>query len=105
MADLTRVFSRHNADKGQTEWFFMAREGMNGPFATEALAQAALGQYIEYCMFDANRVFFQKDPETGETNWFFIARDGIEGPYDSEATAQEALGHYVESKKQEDAQA
>lgn len=101
MADLKRVFAQTNADTNQMEWFFMAREGLEGPFASEALAQEALERYIEYCLFDLNRVFMQRNAETDALEWFFVARDGIEGPYASEALAQAALNQYVESKKRD----
>ncbi len=101
MADLKRVFAQNNADTNQMEWFFMAREGLEGPFASEALAQVALERYIEYCLFDLNRVFMQRNAETDALEWFFVARDGIEGPYASETLAQAALAQYVESKKRE----
>lgn len=101
MADLTRVFAQHNALTDQMEWFFIAREGLEGPFASEADAEVGLERYIEYCQFDANRVFLQRDPETDKLEWFFITRDGIEGPYASEADANAALEAYVEDKKRE----
>lgn len=101
MADLKRVFAQHNALTDRMEWFFMAREGLEGPFASEAEAEAGLQRYIEYCQFDANRVFLQRDPDTDKLEWFFVARDGIEGPYESEAHAQAALDAYIEQKKQE----
>jgi len=101
MAARKRVFAQDNADTQQTEWFFTAREGVEGPFATEALAQTALERYIEYCLFDINRVFSQHNSNTDQVEWFFVARSTIEGPYDAEATAQAALDGYIEAKKQE----
>lgn len=105
MADLKRVFAQHNADTDQMEWFFMAREGMEGPFASEELALAGLERYIEYCLFDANRVFAQRNDGTDEVEWFFVARDGIEGPFASEDAAQRSLEDYIETKKRERAAA
>lgn len=101
MADLKRVFAQRNADTQQLEWFFMAREGLEGPYVTEELALAGLQRYIEYCQFDLNRVFLQSNIETGEQEWFFVARDGIEGPYATEVLAIAALNNYVERKKTE----
>ena len=99
MADLKRVFAQRNAASGQLEWFFKAREGLEGSFATEALAQAGLQRYIEFCQFDPNRVFMQPNVGTGEEEWFFVARDGIEGPYATDVLATAALYEFVEEKK------
>ena len=101
MALRNRTFVQTNADTGQEEWFFVAREGVEGPFATESLAQAALERYIEYCLFDVNRVFSQLNTVSEALEWFFVARNGIEGPYATEAAAQRALDDYVAAKKQE----
>lgn len=99
MADFKRVFAQRNAATEQLQWFFMAREGREGPFATEALAEAALLQHIEYCQFDLNRVFMEPNSETGEEEWFFVARDSLEGPYATDVLATAALYEYVENKK------
>lgn len=99
MADLKRVFAQNNASTNQMEWFFKAREGLEGPFASEMLAQAALDRYVEYCLFDLNRIFMQRNEGTDVLEWFFVARNGIEGPYASESLAQAALTQYVELNK------
>jgi len=101
MANRNRVFAQTHTDTQQTEWFFVAREGVEGPFSTEALAQTALERYIEYCLFDINRVFSQQDTDSAKLEWFFVARNAIEGPYESEAAAQTALEAYIEEKRQE----
>lgn len=95
MPNPKRVFAQQNAETSQMEWFFMAREGLEGPFTSEALANAALERYIQYCMFDANRIFAQRNEASGETEWFFVARNGIEGPYPSEVLAQKALEDHI----------
>jgi len=99
MADLKRVFAQHNTGTDRLEWYFMAREGLKGPFESEALAEGSLQRYIEYCQFDANREFLQPNEETGGCEWFFVARDGIEGPYASEELAKAALAALVETNK------
>ncbi|MFM8332024.1 MAG: DUF6316 family protein [Candidatus Methylumidiphilus sp.] len=101
MADLKRVFAQHNTATEQMEWFFMAREGLEGPFESEDAAQAALERYIEYCLFDQNRVFAQRSETSNEIEWFFITRGGFEGPYATEALANKALMNYVQAKIQE----
>jgi len=101
MADLKRVFARRNAETEQLEWFFAAREGLEGPFSSEALAEAALQRFIQYCQFESNRVFMQPNPETGEEEWFFVVRDGIEGPFATDVLAAAALCDFIEQKKDE----
>jgi hypothetical protein len=101
MAERKRVFAQENAETQQTEWFFTAREGVEGPFATEALAQTALERYIEYCQFDVNRVFSERNSNADRLEWFFVARSSIVGPYGSEEVAQEALADYVAVKQKE----
>ena len=101
MADNKRVFGQHNADSGEMEWFFIAREGLQGPFATEELASTELGRYIEYCMFDAKRIFAERNESNGEMEWFFVARGSIEGPYQSETLAQNALEAYISARRAE----
>lgn len=101
MADLKRVFAQHNTGTDQLEWYFMAREGLEGPFENEALAEESLQRYIEYCQFDPNRVFLQANEQTGGYEWFFVARDGIEGPYASEELAKAALAALVETNQRQ----
>jgi hypothetical protein len=101
MALSKRIFAQTNEDTRQTEWFFVSREGVEGPFATEAIAQTALERYIEFCLFDVIRVFSQHNTDSDKLEWYFVARDGIEGPYKSELLAQTALEDYVNAKKKE----
>lgn len=100
MADLKRVFAQHNPVTEQLEWFFMAREGLEGPFAEEEDAQTALNRYIEYCLFDHNRIFAQRNEFTEEIEWFFISRGGILGPYYTEDATRQALEEYIAANKQ-----
>ena len=99
MTNLKRVFAQNNAGTGQLEWFFMAREGLEGPYATAALAEEALLRHIEYCQFDPNRVFMELNSETGEEEWFFVARESLGGPYATDVLAAAALYAHVEREK------
>jgi hypothetical protein len=101
MALNKRVFAQTNPDNQQTEWYFVSREGVEGPFPNGEIAQSALERYIEFCLFDVNRVFSQHNTDSDKLEWYFVARDGIEGPYKSELIAQTALENYIAAKKKE----
>lgn len=44
-----RVFYLHDPFTGRIDWLFESREGMQGPFASKALAEKALLDYIRAC--------------------------------------------------------
>lgn len=94
----TRIFAQFNVITQQEEWFFNAREGLEGPFPTEVLAQAELARYLEYLQFDSSRIFPQIN-DAGVAEWFFVARDGFEGPFSTEGEAKIGLERFIESVK------
>lgn len=115
-----RVFEQTHPDTGIPEWFFVAREGVNGPYASRNEAVYELNVYRNILkklglsggrepprpvpappprpeprpVFFADRVFEQSSPDVGMTGWFFIAREGVKGPYASKAEALGALDAY-----------
>lgn len=48
MFEHSRIFSDRNLSTGFIEWFCETREGLVGPFESEALAKTALQRHIEY---------------------------------------------------------
>jgi hypothetical protein len=44
-----RVFWERNSTTGQTEWFFLTREGVMGPYQSEAFARKSLDEFKEQC--------------------------------------------------------
>jgi hypothetical protein len=44
-----RVFWERNSVTGQTEWFFLTREGVMGPYDSEAFARRSLDEFKERC--------------------------------------------------------
>jgi hypothetical protein len=115
-----RVFEQTHPETGIPEWFFVAREGVNGPYASRNEAVYELNVYRNILkklglsggrapprpvpappprpkprpVFFADRVFEQSSPEWGVPGWFFIAREGVRGTYASKVEALEALEAY-----------
>lgn len=50
MFQADRVFSQRNAQTGQIEWFFMAREGNFGPFRERNIALKEMEVFIKNCV-------------------------------------------------------
>ncbi|CAI8955027.1 DUF6316 family protein [Methylocaldum szegediense] len=67
-----RVFWERNNVTGQTEWFFLTREGVKGPYQSEALARKALDEFKEQCIRAGNNA-----ARTSDWNSHFeLVRDG-----------------------------
>lgn len=47
MFEIDRTFSEYSAKTGLTQWYFNAREGVFGPYATKQKAAEALKSFIE----------------------------------------------------------
>lgn len=47
MFELDRIFSQYSAKTGLTEWYFNAREGVCGPYATKQRAEEELEAFIQ----------------------------------------------------------
>ncbi|HYE37154.1 MAG TPA: hypothetical protein VEB01_17270 [Methylocaldum sp.] len=45
-----RVFSERNNTTGQIEWFFLTREGVMGPYESEAFAKKSLDEFKQRCI-------------------------------------------------------
>lgn len=46
----SRVFSERDVGNGLTEWFFMAREGIMGPYESKEYANRELQNFIARCI-------------------------------------------------------
>lgn len=44
-----RVFCLHDPLTGRADWLFESREGLQGPFATKAMAEKALAEFVRSC--------------------------------------------------------
>lgn len=47
MFDIDRTFSQRSEKTGLMEWYFNAREGIFGPYATKQIASNELAMFIE----------------------------------------------------------
>ncbi|MBL1264913.1 DUF6316 family protein [Methylomicrobium sp. RS1] len=45
-----RIYIQRNLKTGKTEWFFKAREGDFGPFASKEIAFHELNAFIDQCI-------------------------------------------------------
>ncbi len=45
-----RIFSLKKASSGATEWFFLAREGIMGPYVSKEEASRNLVLFVQWCM-------------------------------------------------------
>lgn len=50
MFEIKRVYGQRNNGTGLTEWFFTAREGIFGPFTSEAKASQELEEFKKFCI-------------------------------------------------------
>ncbi len=50
MFGTSRLFRERNPATGSMDWFFMAREGAMGPYASRESAELALEEFKERCM-------------------------------------------------------
>jgi hypothetical protein len=50
----SRIFSYINPQTGVTEWYFQAREGNMGPYASKAQAEGMLKDFVARCMANGN---------------------------------------------------
>lgn len=50
MFSTNRLFRERNPATGSMDWFFMAREGTMGPYASRKIAETALAEFKERCM-------------------------------------------------------
>lgn len=48
MFEGNRVITQRNHQNGRMEWYFQAREGLIGPFESEARAEECLNKFIEH---------------------------------------------------------
>jgi len=49
-----RIYCQCNFKTGSNEWFFVAREGVFGPYVSKVIAQKALTEMIKHCMDNAD---------------------------------------------------
>ncbi|MGY6276216.1 hypothetical protein [Methylomonas sp. MgM2] len=54
MFKVERIYCQSNFKTGSNEWFFVAREGEFGPYASKAIAQKALTGMIKHCIDNAD---------------------------------------------------
>jgi len=45
-----RIFSLKRNSMGITEWYFLAREGIMGPYATKEEASRKLALFLQWCI-------------------------------------------------------
>ncbi|MGZ5045406.1 MAG: hypothetical protein ACXV8P_11510 [Methylobacter sp.] len=50
MFEIDRIYGQHNDRTGLTEWFFTAREGDFGPFASKTIASQTLEDFKKACI-------------------------------------------------------
>lgn len=51
-----RIYSATNQATGSVAWYFVTREGREGPFASEADARRKLHQFVSHCINDPQRI-------------------------------------------------
>ncbi len=102
-----RIFEQMNTDTGISEWFYVAREGIKGPHASQEQALYGLNAFkitakklnltggrvsepqhrqassASKSVFPVNRIFQKTNLITGIPEWFYSARKGVKGPYES----------------------
>jgi hypothetical protein len=49
-----RIYCQCNFKTGSNEWFFVAREGVFGPYGSKVIAQKALSEMIKHCIDNAD---------------------------------------------------
>lgn len=54
MFEVDRVYGQRNNRTGLTEWFFTAREGVFGPFASKGKASQAVEKFKKDCVANGN---------------------------------------------------
>ena len=106
LTPIERVFG---FDYGKQEWYFTAREGIKGPYATREDAAWAMITFIKRCVEkgltggrnrNRNRpVLTQVERifgfDYGRQEWYFTAREGIKGPYATREDAAWALIKFI----------
>lgn len=50
MFKVERIYCQCNFKTGSNEWFFVAREGVFGPYGSKVIAQKALTEMIKHCI-------------------------------------------------------
>ncbi|MFM8333794.1 MAG: hypothetical protein ACKN9T_19140 [Candidatus Methylumidiphilus sp.] len=122
MFGVDRIFSERNGATGLVEWFFMAREGIFGPYPSKELSTARMHEFTAKCraanddggrslksqrngaiesnkrkhgLSGADRIFFQRNTASGALEWFFMAREGIFGPYPSKALSTTRMQEFA----------
>jgi len=66
-----RVFWERNNTTGQTEWFFLTREGVMGPYGSEAFARKSLDEFKERCL----HISSDEDRASDSNGSFELIRD------------------------------
>jgi len=61
-----RIFCQNNPQTGRMEWFFSAREGYFGPFATKEKATQELNDFIQHCIKTGDDGGRNKEGKKGE---------------------------------------
>ncbi len=56
MLKTERIFRVTDKATGAAVWYFLAREGKQGPFYTEFQARQKLNEFINKCVSDPNRI-------------------------------------------------
>lgn len=54
MFKVERVYCQCNFKTGSNEWFFVAREGVFGPYTSKVIAQKALTVMVNHCIDNAD---------------------------------------------------
>jgi hypothetical protein len=67
-----RVFWERNSTTGRTEWFFLTREGVMGPYESEIFARKSLDEFKDRCALVGNNVHRAAD----SNSHFELVRDG-----------------------------
>lgn len=67
-----RVFWERNDVTGRTEWFFLSREGVMGPYDSETFARRSLDEFKERCVLAGNNA--NRTSDFGGA--FELVRDG-----------------------------
>ena len=54
MFEVDRIFHAYNVNNGESGWYFQAREGIAGVYASMEEAQSMLKEYIKACVEHGN---------------------------------------------------